>query len=61
MTSPKLPVTVFGTLQSNLGFPDFGWLLPDVITIADEVDRQLTKTMDSYMNVMRKVGEAWLA
>jgi hypothetical protein len=61
MTSSKLPVTVFGTLQSNLSFPDFSWLLPDVITIADEVDRQLTKTMDSCMNVMRKVGEAWLA
>jgi hypothetical protein len=54
-------VTVFGALQSNLSFPDFSWLLPNVITIADEVDRQLTETMDSYMNVMRKVGEAWLA
>jgi hypothetical protein len=61
MPSPKLPVTVFGALQSNLSFPDFSWLLPNVITIADEVDRQLTETMDSYMNVMRKVGEAWLA
>ena len=61
MTSPKLPVTVFGALQSNLSFPDLSLLLADVITIADEVDAQLTETMDRYMNVMRKAGEAWLA
>jgi hypothetical protein len=37
-----LQVTLFGTLQSNLGYLDFSLLLPDVMTIADEVDAQLT-------------------
>ena len=48
-----LQVTLFGTLQSNLSFLDFSLLLPDVMTIADEVDAQLTQSMDSYMNAMR--------
>jgi DNA-binding response OmpR family regulator len=49
-----LQVTLFGTLQSNLNALDFSLLLPDVMTIADEVDSQLTQTMDSYMNVVQK-------
>jgi DNA-binding response OmpR family regulator len=49
-----LQVTIFGTLQSNLSLLDFSLLLPDVMTIADEVDSQLTQAMDSYMRVMRK-------
>jgi ActR/RegA family two-component response regulator len=49
-----LQVTLFGTLQSNLDALDFSLLLPDVMTIADEVDAQLTLSMDSYMNAMRK-------
>jgi DNA-binding response OmpR family regulator len=49
-----LQVTIFGTLQSNLNHLDFSLLLPDVMTIADEVDSQLTQSMDSYMRVMRK-------
>jgi DNA-binding response OmpR family regulator len=44
-----LQVTIFGTLQSNLNYLDFSLLLPDVMTIADEVDAQLTQSMDSYM------------
>ena len=48
-----LQVTLFGTLQSNLSFLDFSLLLPDVMTIADEVDAQLTQSMDSYMEAMR--------
>lgn len=48
-----LQVTLFGTLQHNLDFLDFSLLLPDVMTVADEVDAQLTQTMDSYMNAMR--------
>lgn len=40
-----LPATLFGTLQSNLSFLDFSLLLLDVITIADEVDAQLTESM----------------
>jgi hypothetical protein len=48
-----LQVTIFGTLQSNLNSLDFSLLLPDVITIADEVDAQLTQSMDSYMRLLR--------
>src|SRR6202166_3469802 len=53
-----LQVTLFGTLQNNLGQLDFSLLLPDVMTIADEVDAQLTQTMDSYMNAFRKAAAA---
>jgi DNA-binding response OmpR family regulator len=53
-----LQVTLFGTLQSNLHYLDFSLLLPDVMTIADEVDAQLTESMESYMNVMRKAAAA---
>jgi DNA-binding response OmpR family regulator len=48
-----LQVTLFGMLQSNLSAIDFSLLLPDVMTIADEVDSQLTQAMDSYMNVQK--------
>jgi ActR/RegA family two-component response regulator len=47
-----LQVTLFGTLQGNLSALDFSLLLPDVMTIADEVDSQLMQAMDSYMNVV---------
>jgi DNA-binding response OmpR family regulator len=53
-----LQVTIFGTLQSNLNSLDFSLLLPDVMTIADEVDAQLTQSMDSYMKVMQKATAA---
>src|ERR1700676_1607433 len=49
-----LQVTIFGTLQSNLDALDFSLVLLDVMTIADEVDAQLTQSMDSYMKDMRK-------
>ena len=49
-----LQVTIFGTLQINLESLDFSLLLPDVMTIADEVDSQLTQAMDSYMGVVLK-------
>jgi DNA-binding response OmpR family regulator len=49
-----LQVTIFGTLQINLESLDFSLVLPDVMTIADEVDAQLTQSMDSYMKDMRK-------
>jgi DNA-binding response OmpR family regulator len=46
-----LQVTLFGTLQKNLGALNFSLLLPDVMTIADEVDSQLTQAMEGYMDV----------
>ncbi len=53
-----LQVTLFGTLQSNVSLLDFSLLLPDVMTIADEVDAQLTQSMESYMNTMRQSSAA---
>jgi DNA-binding response OmpR family regulator len=53
-----LQVTLFGTLQINLSALDFSLLLPDVMTIADEVDSQLTQAMDSYMSVALKPAAA---
>jgi hypothetical protein len=51
-------VTLFGTLQTNLGALDFSLLLPDIMTIADEVDSQLTQAMDSFMSVVRAPAAA---
>ena len=45
-----LQVTIFGTLHKNLSLLDFNLLLPDVMVIADEVDAQLTQTMESFTN-----------
>ena len=52
--SRMLQVTIFGTLRGDLHHLDFSLLIPDVMTIADEVDSQLTQSMDSYMKVIRK-------
>jgi hypothetical protein len=41
----RMQVTLFGTLQKNLSALDFSLLLPDVMTIADEGDSQLTQAM----------------
>ncbi len=53
-----LQVTLFGTLQRNLSSLDFSLLLLDVMTIADEVDAQLTQSMSSYMDAMQKTAAA---
>jgi DNA-binding response OmpR family regulator len=53
-----LQVTIFDTLQQNLGCLDFSLLLPDVMTIADEVDSQLTQSMASYMRLARHPAAA---
>jgi hypothetical protein len=47
-----LQVTLFGTLQKNLSALDFSLLLPDVMTIADEVDSQLTQAMEGYTDAV---------
>ncbi len=44
-----LQVTIFHTLQKNLGTIDFSSLLLGVMTIADEVDSQLSQAMKSYI------------
>jgi hypothetical protein len=55
-----LQVTIFGTLHKNLGLLDFRLLLPDVMIIADEVDAQLTQTMESFTNVTTKSAKPQL-
>jgi hypothetical protein len=55
-----LQVTIFGTLHKNLGLLDFNLLLPDVMTIADEVDSQLTQTMEAFTNGTPKPAKAQL-
>jgi DNA-binding response OmpR family regulator len=47
-----LQVSIFNTLQNNLGSLDFGTVLLDVITIADEVDSQLKQAMLGFMETM---------
>lgn len=43
-----LQVCIFKTLRSNLGSLDWSLILTDVMTIADEVDSQLTQTIASF-------------
>ena len=43
-----LQISIFQTLQNNLEIIDFSSLLPEVMTIADEVDSQLSRTMEGF-------------
>jgi len=47
--SRLLQVSIFTTLHKNTNQLDYGKLLPDVVTIADEVDAQLKQQMLHYM------------
>jgi len=47
--SRMLQVSVFHTLQRNLARIDFSLLLTDVMTIADEIDSQLSQAMENYI------------
>jgi DNA-binding response OmpR family regulator len=53
-----LQVTLFGTLKDNMNALDFSLLLGDVMTIADEVDAQLTQTMGSYFKLAKSKTRA---
>jgi DNA-binding response OmpR family regulator len=44
-----LQVSIFETIQRNLGGVDFSRVLPDVMLIADEVDSQLSQSIDSFL------------
>ena len=48
--SRLLQVSIFDTLQMNLAHIDFSILLNEVMTIADEVDSQLSQAMDTYID-----------
>jgi hypothetical protein len=54
--SRLLEVALFEALQKNLIALDFGLLLSDVMTIADEVDSQLTQAMGSHTVVQKQVA-----
>lgn len=47
--SRLLQVTIFSTLHKNVKNIEFGALLPDVVTIADEVDAQLKEQILRFM------------
>jgi hypothetical protein len=47
--SRLLQVTIFSTLHKNVKHLEFSLLLPDVVTIADEVDAQLKEQMLRFM------------
>lgn len=47
--SRMLQVSIFQILQNNLASVDFSVLLIGVMTIADEVDSQLSQAMHSYL------------
>jgi len=49
-----LEVTIFGTLNENISILEVPLLLPGVVMIADEVDAQLTQTIESFMKKKRK-------
>ena len=46
--SRLLQVCIFTTLHKNVKHLDFNLLLPDIVTIADEVDAQLRQQMHCY-------------
>ena len=54
-----LQVTIFHTLQQNLGTIDFSVLLLGAMTIADEVDSQLSQAMTNHST--ESVGQALVA
>jgi len=47
--SRLLQVTIFTTLHGNTKHLEFSKLLPDIVTIADEVDAQLKEQMLRFM------------
>jgi|ERR1700691_898607 hypothetical protein len=47
--SRLLQVSIFSTLHKNVKHLEFNLLLPDVVTIADEVDAQLKQQMLRFM------------
>ncbi len=51
-----LQVCIFETIQRNLANLDFSLALPDIMLIADEVDSQLTQSIDSFLMMQRGVA-----
>lgn len=56
-----LQVSIFDTLQANLGSLDFSTALIDVMTIADEVDSQLKQAVLGFMEPAAAMSASGLA
>ena len=55
-----LQVTIFNTLQNNLATIDPSLLLPGLMTIADEIDSQLSQAMAGFLtNSLPNAQPAW--
>ena len=54
--SRMLQVSIFKSLNEKLDFIAFHLLLPDVMTIANEVDAQLSRAMECYAEESRREG-----
>jgi hypothetical protein len=53
-----LELSLYETIQQNLVRLDFTAVLPDIMVIADEVDSQLTQTIDSLLKDTRGAAVA---
>lgn len=51
-----LQVCLFETIQHNLGTVDFSLVLPDIMFIADEVDSQLTQSVESFLKLQSTIA-----
>jgi DNA-binding response OmpR family regulator len=50
-----LQVCIFETIQRNLAVVDLSSVLPDIMLLADEVDSQLTQSIDSYLRMQKSM------
>ena len=48
-----LQVSIFETIERNMANLDFSRVLPDIMLIADEVDSQLTQSLDSFLKAQQ--------
>jgi CheY-like chemotaxis protein len=51
-----LQVSIFETIERNLGTVDFNAVLPDIMIIADEVDSQLKQAIDAFLILQHEQG-----
>jgi CheY-like chemotaxis protein len=49
-----LQMCIFETIQRNLTTVDFASVLPDIMIIADEVESQLTQSIDSFLGLQKE-------
>ncbi len=54
-----LQVSIFETIERNLGTLDFTSVLPDVMIIADEADSQLKQSIGSFLTMQRAMAPGY--